>query len=216
MNDNKPLIIGAVGIGLVLLLTKKSSAAQLPAPLPAPKPQPLPMPKTPKPQAPKPTGTAFTTSDMLDVEANMRKEALANADAARATKDPIYMIAVADGLDAEYGRPVATITAKLRDDARALVSTVKATQATNAEMYKAQATAAPPPPNKGYPTLKKGSNGEDVARLRRLLNAHGANVPISTNFDAGLDTAVRNYQKSAGLVVDGIVGPKTWNALVTT
>lgn len=205
-------MVGA-GIGLLLLLTKKSSAATLPAPLPAPTPEPLPMPKTPKPQ---PTGQVITSDMMLDTEAQMRKEAQANADAARATKDPIYMIAVADGLDAEYGRPVAAITAKLREDAKAMVATVKATQETNAAMHARTQTAAPPPPNRGYPTLKKGSNGTDVERLRRLMNAHGFKLAITTNFDAALDAAVRQYQKTKGLTVDGIVGPKTWNSLVTT
>lgn len=57
-------------------------------------------------------------------------------------------------------------------------------------------------------TIKKGSRGDDVAILQRKLNliADGIFGPIT-------DEAVREFQKSHSLTVDGIVGPKTWYAL---
>src|SRR4029079_12222932 len=59
-------------------------------------------------------------------------------------------------------------------------------------------------------TVQLGSVGADVKRLQRvlpLLMGSSPFGPITGTFDATLDTAVRNYQQSEGLVVDGIVGP---------
>ena len=65
-------------------------------------------------------------------------------------------------------------------------------------------------------TVHLGSTGDDVKRLQRVLarlmftSPYG---PITGVFDADLDTGVREYQSSEGLVVDGIVGPVTWSHL---
>lgn len=65
-------------------------------------------------------------------------------------------------------------------------------------------------------TVQLGSTGDDVKRLQRVLArsfVHNPFGPITGTFDAGLDAAVRLYQSSEGLVVDGIVGPVTWSHL---
>jgi peptidoglycan hydrolase-like protein with peptidoglycan-binding domain len=65
-------------------------------------------------------------------------------------------------------------------------------------------------------SVQLGSTGDDVKRLQRALarllawNPFG---PITGNFDASLDAAVRAFQQSNGLTVDGVVGPETWVAL---
>jgi len=54
-------------------------------------------------------------------------------------------------------------------------------------------------------TLKLGSKGEAVKTLQEFLK-------ITADGDFGLKTeaAVKDYQKKNGLIVDGIVGSKTW------
>lgn len=57
-------------------------------------------------------------------------------------------------------------------------------------------------------TLKIGSRGEEVRKLQAKLccAVDGIFGPIT-------EEAVKAFQKSKGLVVDGIVGPKTWAQL---
>ena len=65
-------------------------------------------------------------------------------------------------------------------------------------------------------TVQLGSVGDDVKRLQRVLARMMVTSPfgpITGTFDATLDTAVRSYQSSEGLAVDGIVGPVTWSHL---
>lgn len=57
-------------------------------------------------------------------------------------------------------------------------------------------------------TLKKGNKGEDVKLLQKALN-----LLVDGIFGALTDEAVREFQKSNGLVADGVVGPKTWAKL---
>jgi murein DD-endopeptidase MepM/ murein hydrolase activator NlpD len=56
--------------------------------------------------------------------------------------------------------------------------------------------------------LQAGSQGELVAHVQRALHITADGV-----FGVQTDTAVRSYQRSAGLEVDGIVGLATWGAL---
>jgi peptidoglycan hydrolase-like protein with peptidoglycan-binding domain len=65
-------------------------------------------------------------------------------------------------------------------------------------------------------TISLGSTGDDVKRLQRVLARHllwNPFGPITGTFDAGLETAVKDFQQANGLTVDGIVGPATWAAL---
>jgi peptidoglycan hydrolase-like protein with peptidoglycan-binding domain len=65
------------------------------------------------------------------------------------------------------------------------------------------------------PTLSNGSTGADVLRLQRILVMIKDldYTDISGNFGPQTAKAVKAFQSSAGLVVDGIVGPLTWHAL---
>lgn len=77
-----------------------------------------------------------------------------------------------------------------------------------------------PPPNVVadvyVPTLAAGSSGAAVANLQVLLNRHGGTLTVDGDFGGLTDTNVRQYQQARGLTVDGIVGPETWEHLLTT
>ncbi|MBB5830392.1 C40 family peptidase [Brachybacterium aquaticum] len=63
------------------------------------------------------------------------------------------------------------------------------------------------------PKLRQGARGDSVRTLQNLLNASGASLTVDGVFGAGTASAVRALQSAAGIGVDGVVGPKTWNAL---
>lgn len=65
------------------------------------------------------------------------------------------------------------------------------------------------------PVLRKGARGEYVELLQRELAKRGfASTPADGIFGSNTDTAVRAFQSSRRLPVDGIVGEKTWTALL--
>lgn len=62
--------------------------------------------------------------------------------------------------------------------------------------------------------LKKGSKGDQVEEIQELLKASGYYTgAIDGIFGPETETAVKNFQKSFQLKVDGIVGTKTYEAL---
>lgn len=75
--------------------------------------------------------------------------------------------------------------------------------------------ALTPAPALDYPHIRLGSRGAAVIEAQRLLSAHGEAVgAIDGIFGPRTATATRAYQRSAGLTADGIIGPKTWAALI--
>ena len=75
----------------------------------------------------------------------------------------------------------------------------------------------PPGTNEPKPVLGKGDHGPWVSELQADLNQElaGCNLQVDGDFGSMTDEAVRDYQGSRGLDVDGIVGEQTWNALDT-
>lgn len=64
--------------------------------------------------------------------------------------------------------------------------------------------------------VKMGSKGSDVKRVQQLLSENGYSSIVGNIdgiFGKKTDKAVRMFQKANNLVVDGIVGKNTWNAL---
>ena len=68
--------------------------------------------------------------------------------------------------------------------------------------------------------LKKGSKGEQVKTVQRVLrmrgwkDGNGKVLEIDGSFGAKTEYAVKSFQKGKGVTVDGIVGVKTWNKLL--
>ena len=69
---------------------------------------------------------------------------------------------------------------------------------------------------KGH-AVKKGARTFLVTWLEitlMLLGYYTSTIEIAGNFGAGVDKAVRNFQKDSGLVVDGSAGEKTINEII--
>lgn len=68
--------------------------------------------------------------------------------------------------------------------------------------------------------LRKGSEGEEVKTLQRILNAlgykgkNGKVLTVDGIFGTNCDYAVKNFQMAESLSADGIVGKNTWNKLI--
>lgn len=65
------------------------------------------------------------------------------------------------------------------------------------------------------PILKRGSRGEAVRSLQTLLNAKGASLEADGSFGPATDKALREFQESRDLEIDGFCGAETWTALLT-
>src|SRR3954463_10149252 len=62
-------------------------------------------------------------------------------------------------------------------------------------------------------SIRRGDSGPAVAEIRSILVGLDLLDTGSDVFDDDLDTAVRAFQQSRGLGVDGMVGDETWGAL---
>jgi uncharacterized protein (TIGR02594 family) len=65
------------------------------------------------------------------------------------------------------------------------------------------------PPADALPILRKGDSGPAVVKLQELLPKW-----IDGDFGSTTDALVREFQRSQGLAVDGVVGEATWAALL--
>ena len=63
-------------------------------------------------------------------------------------------------------------------------------------------------------TVRRGSRGETVTLLQQLLVSRGYVIGIDGDFGPETEKAVRDFQNKQHLGVDGVVGPKTWTALL--
>jgi peptidoglycan hydrolase-like protein with peptidoglycan-binding domain len=73
-----------------------------------------------------------------------------------------------------------------------------------------------PDPIQPWPVTKKGDVEHPVRTLQHLLRAQKQTVTVDGQFGPLTETAVKAFQKAKKLPVDGIVGPKTWAAIIIT
>ena len=66
---------------------------------------------------------------------------------------------------------------------------------------------------KKHTTLRKSARGTEVKEMQTLLSKDGQKLAIDGIFGNETLAAVKAFQKKHKLVVDGIVGPKTWGEL---
>jgi hypothetical protein len=77
-----------------------------------------------------------------------------------------------------------------------------------------QARLRPAVPHR-WPLVRRGDRGPAVEELHRLLAVAAAGEPGFGTFGPRTEAAVRAFQESRGLEVDGRVGRQTWTALLT-
>jgi opacity protein-like surface antigen len=65
-----------------------------------------------------------------------------------------------------------------------------------------------------YPTVKPGARSDLVVWAKDHLRARSYVVTSDTRYDVTTVRAVKAFQTDAGLPVDGIIGPTTWEALL--
>ncbi|KRD10415.1 hydrolase [Flavobacterium sp. Root901] len=63
-------------------------------------------------------------------------------------------------------------------------------------------------------TIKLGVKSSEVYYLNELLVKLGYSVVVSDNFGTATDKAIKDFQLKNNLVVDGVVGLKTWSILL--
>ncbi len=69
-------------------------------------------------------------------------------------------------------------------------------------------------PVRTHPTTERGARGDHVVWLQQHLAGAGYELPITGIFGKQTRRAVREFQKSRGLAVDGRVGNQTWKRLL--
>lgn len=62
--------------------------------------------------------------------------------------------------------------------------------------------------------LKRGASGEEVRLLQTLLNFHGSDIKADSSFGPATEGALKEFQRSRSIAVDGSAGPATWNELM--
>ena len=65
-----------------------------------------------------------------------------------------------------------------------------------------------------WPLVRRNDHHHPVETLQYLLRHHGFSLVVDGDFGSKTDAAVRAFQTSRGLVIDGIVGPQTWSAVI--
>ncbi|MEU8619529.1 glycoside hydrolase domain-containing protein [Streptomyces sp. NPDC048623] len=85
-------------------------------------------------------------------------------------------------------------------------------------------TGTPPPPTctgatlsfTAYATVQSGSTGDQVKAAQCLLTAAGYDPGTPDGiFGPATTTAAKNFQAGRGLTADGVIGAKTWTALLS-
>lgn len=132
------------------------------------------------------------------------------------------------------GRPLKTFRGKLTGAAVAgalLIAAAPPAAATGSPAQPSPATtstataslpsaATAVSPIQQFPLLRQGSNSlwprVVVRSAQYLLRARGASIPVDGVFGPRTRTAVVAFQRSRGLVADGVIGQRTWRSLIIT
>ncbi|MCP4451542.1 MAG: peptidoglycan-binding protein [Planctomycetes bacterium] len=91
--------------------------------------------------------------------------------------------------------------------------TIEAIEAAKRNELRPQPPAVKPkyPDFPGY--VEQGSVGQAVTAVQQRLRKRGWNIAVDGIAGRKTDKVIRSFQSEKGLDVDGVVGPKTWQAL---
>ena len=128
-----------------------------------------------------------------------------------------YNVGSIDGLTANGTRSKAVIADKLllynKGGGKVLAGLTRRREAER-KLFLQSCTGATGQTSGKRPTLRQGSRGADVAYLQQRLSAGGYQPGAADGIFGGKTlAAVKAFQKDHGLIVDGIVGEKTWSML---
>jgi peptidoglycan hydrolase-like protein with peptidoglycan-binding domain len=98
----------------------------------------------------------------------------------------------------------------------AIAASIVAVPAAVATSPAAAATARPANAVIQWPTIRQGTRGEVVRTIQLLLNQRGFRVGVDGVYGKATSNAVKAFQRSRKVSVDGSVGPATWPKLVIT
>jgi peptidoglycan hydrolase-like protein with peptidoglycan-binding domain len=110
---------------------------------------------------------------------------------------------------------VTAATAFMTASAATAAPTTRAVHAAAVQTTKVQATTAPTVVTLIWPLVVQGNTGERVIAIQNLLNQRiGAGLVVDGIFGPKTNAAVRNFQASRHILVDGKVGNQTWPLLI--
>ncbi|GAA4905896.1 peptidoglycan hydrolase-like protein with peptidoglycan-binding domain [Stackebrandtia albiflava] len=97
-----------------------------------------------------------------------------------------------------------------------LVGTGTATAVSAAPVPSAGTESAAVAAIPAWPVLRQGSTGADVRTAQLLLTARGFATTADGQYGPGTASSVARFQTSRGLAADGVIGARTWSALIVT
>jgi peptidoglycan hydrolase-like protein with peptidoglycan-binding domain len=65
-----------------------------------------------------------------------------------------------------------------------------------------------------WKTLRRGDSNREVVAAQYFLRGRGYKVDLNGAFDLKTENAVKDFQKTSEIAVDGVLGPQTWSKLV--
>ncbi|WP_019852882.1 peptidoglycan recognition protein family protein [Actinopolyspora mortivallis] len=70
------------------------------------------------------------------------------------------------------------------------------------------------PTGLSWPLVRPDDTGERVRTVQYLMNEHGASLSTDGVYGPATESAVREFQRAVGAIVDGLAGHQTWNQAI--
>ena len=159
------------------------------------------------PSAAPPASTATPTSEPAPATSAASTAAGSEPDSSPAATQPVASSAP------EPSTPSSSAPASAPSDVSAPASTGEPTVATSGTTIPGDADCPAYTEATSYP-VQQCDSGTAVLAIQNALTFAGENVAYDGAFGPATDAAVRRFQAANSLVVDGIVGPQTWDAML--